>query len=100
MRCETQLPLRSQVSRPLMSTLYISHPASLNHLTPPGHPERPDRIRAIETALEKERFAALIREQAPMAEMESLLLAHPESYVVALREACPRRAGSASTRTR
>jgi acetoin utilization deacetylase AcuC-like enzyme len=73
-----------------MSTLYLSHPASLNHLTPPGHPERPDRIRAIETALEKERFGALIREQAPMAEMESLLLAHPESHVVALREACPR----------
>lgn len=73
-----------------MSTLYISHPASLAHLTPAGHPERPDRIRAIETALEKERFGALIREQAPMAEMESLTLVHPARHVVALREACPR----------
>jgi len=73
-----------------MSTLYISHPASLAHLTPAGHPERPDRIRAIETALEKERFGALIREQAPMAEMESLTLVHPDRHVVALREACPR----------
>ena len=30
-----------------MTTLLLSHPASLDHLTPPGHPERPDRIRAV-----------------------------------------------------
>jgi acetoin utilization deacetylase AcuC-like enzyme len=35
-----------------MSTLYITHPACLDHQTPFGHPERPDRIRAIERALE------------------------------------------------
>jgi acetoin utilization deacetylase AcuC-like enzyme len=69
-----------------MSTLYIAHPASLDHQTPIGHPERPDRIRAIERALEKERFTSLIREQAPMAEMESLALAHPEDYIVRLRD--------------
>jgi len=28
-----------------MSTLLITHPACLDHLTPPGHPERPDRLR-------------------------------------------------------
>ncbi|WP_230530711.1 histone deacetylase family protein [Microvirga roseola] len=73
-----------------MTTLYISHPAALAHETPLGHPERPDRIRAIERALEKERFTALVREPAPMAEMESLILAHPEDYVVRLREISPR----------
>jgi len=73
-----------------MSTLYISHPAALAHQTPLGHPERPDRILAIERALEKERFISLIREQAPMAEMESLVLAHPEEYVVKLRNISPR----------
>ncbi|WP_210497184.1 histone deacetylase family protein [Microvirga antarctica] len=73
-----------------MSTLYVTHPAALRHETPLGHPERADRIRAIETVLEKERFASLIREQAPMAEMESLTLAHPESHVVALRDLSPR----------
>ncbi len=73
-----------------MSTLYISHPAALDHQTPIGHPERPDRISAIERALEKERFASLIREQAPMAEMESLILAHPESHVVSVRDLSPR----------
>ncbi len=37
-----------------MSTLFITHPACLNHLTPSGHPERPDRLRAIDRALEDE----------------------------------------------
>ncbi|MBM6592633.1 histone deacetylase family protein [Microvirga pudoricolor] len=73
-----------------MTTLLISHTAALDHHTPIGHPERPDRIRAVEAALEQERFAALVREGAPMAEMEALTLAHPEDHVVALRDACPR----------
>ncbi|MBD2747264.1 histone deacetylase family protein [Microvirga sp. BT688] len=73
-----------------MSTLYIAHPACLDHQTPFGHPERPDRIRAIERALEKERFTSLIREQAPMAEMDSLALAHPEDHIVRLRDMSPR----------
>jgi acetoin utilization deacetylase AcuC-like enzyme len=73
-----------------MSTLYIAHPACLDHQTPLGHPERPDRIRAIERALEKERFTSLIREQAPMAEMESLALAHPEDHIRRLRDISPR----------
>jgi len=34
-----------------MTTLLVTHPACLDHLTPPGHPERPDRLRAIEKAL-------------------------------------------------
>ena len=32
-----------------MSTLLISHPACLDHQTPPGHPDRPDRMRAVES---------------------------------------------------
>jgi len=44
-----------------MTTLYITHSACLDHLTPDGHPERPDRLRAIEQALEDERFQTLAR---------------------------------------
>jgi acetoin utilization deacetylase AcuC-like enzyme len=73
-----------------MSTLYIAHPACLEHRTPLGHPERPDRIRAIERALEKERFTSLVREQAPMADIQSVALAHPEAYIVRLRDISPR----------
>jgi acetoin utilization deacetylase AcuC-like enzyme len=73
-----------------MSTLLIAHPACLNHLMPPGHPERPDRLRAIERALEAEKFSDLAREQAPMAELETVALAHPMEYVEAIREASPK----------
>lgn len=72
-----------------MSTLLISHTACLDHLTPAGHPERPDRLRAIERALEDERFQSLAREQAPMAEAELIALAHPMDYVEAIRQASP-----------
>ena len=73
-----------------MSTLLISHPACLEHLTPAGHPERPDRLRAIEQALEAEKFQPLAREQAPMAAIETIALCHPMDYIVELREASPR----------
>ena len=73
-----------------MSTLLISHPACLDHLTPAGHPERPDRLRAIEQALSDERFRPLTRLEAPMAQLESVALCHPMEYAEALREAAPR----------
>ncbi|ACA14958.1 histone deacetylase superfamily [Methylobacterium sp. 4-46] len=73
-----------------MTTLYLCHPASLDHATPHGHPERAERIRAIERALEDERFSALVREQAPRAELSVATLAHPEEYVAAIAEASPR----------
>jgi len=72
-----------------MSTLLISHPACLNHLTPPGHPERPDRLRAIDEALADERFQMLAREQAPMAEAEVIALVHPMDYIDEIRSASP-----------
>jgi acetoin utilization deacetylase AcuC-like enzyme len=72
-----------------MSTLLISHPACLNHLTGTGHPERPDRLRAVEEALSDERFQMLAREQAPMAEADVVALCHPEDYIQAIRDASP-----------
>ncbi|HEV2627609.1 MAG TPA: histone deacetylase family protein [Pseudolabrys sp.] len=72
-----------------MTTLYITHSACLDHLTPDGHPERPDRLRAIEQALEDERFQTLAREKAPMAEMETIALCHPMDYIEAIKDASP-----------
>jgi acetoin utilization deacetylase AcuC-like enzyme len=73
-----------------MTTLLLSHPACLDHLTPMGHPERPDRLRAIERVLENEKFQMLAREQAPMASLDMIALAHPMDYVEHLRDASPR----------
>jgi len=74
-----------------MSTLLITHPACLDHLTPAGHPERPDRLRAIDRALEQERFQMLARVEAPAAELDVIALCHPMEYVEAVRDATPKK---------
>jgi len=73
-----------------MSTLLITHPACLEHLMPLGHPERPDRLRAIERALEAEKFQMLLRAQAPKAAIETIALCHPMEYITQIQEASPR----------
>jgi acetoin utilization deacetylase AcuC-like enzyme len=73
-----------------MSTLLITHPACLEHLTPLGHPERPDRLRAVERALEAEKFQSLARVAAPAAPLEVIALCHPMDYIVEIRDATPR----------
>src|SRR5438874_2198885 len=72
-----------------MPTLLVTHSACLCHLTPAGHPERPDRLRAIDRALESERFQMLGRMQAPSAELDVIARCHPLDYVTALRDATP-----------
>ncbi len=72
-----------------MTTLLLTHAACLDHETPPGHPERADRIRVVERALEGERFAMLVREMAPVADFDTIALAHSRAYVDALAEASP-----------
>ena len=72
-----------------MTTLLISHPAYLNHLTPSGHPERPDRLRVVEQVLEAERFQPLAREQAPTAPLETIALCHPMEYIEMIRDNVP-----------
>jgi acetoin utilization deacetylase AcuC-like enzyme len=72
-----------------MVTRLYSHPIYLEHLTPAGHPERPDRLRAIERVLEDERFAALDRVKAPKGDPATILYAHPESFVEKVRNAIP-----------
>jgi acetoin utilization deacetylase AcuC-like enzyme len=72
-----------------MTTLLLTHPASLDHLTPPGHPERPDRIRAVDQVLAESRFDKLIREQAPEGTLDLVRLCHDEHYVDELQRVAP-----------
>jgi acetoin utilization deacetylase AcuC-like enzyme len=73
-----------------MSTLYITHPACLNHLTPSGHPERPDRLRAIDRVLEHERFQTLARVAAPEASIDDIALCHPREFIEEIAAAVPK----------
>jgi acetoin utilization deacetylase AcuC-like enzyme len=67
-----------------MATLLISHPSFLEHDTGPYHPERPDRLRAILSALEDPAFDGLVRLAAPEASMEEMTRVHPQDYVEAI----------------
>ena len=72
-----------------MATLLVSHPACLEHDMGEGHPERPDRYRAVERALEAETFQPLARETAPRATKDALIRVHPLEYVEALERLSP-----------
>lgn len=73
-----------------MTTLLITHPACLDHQTPPGHPERPDRLRVIDEILAEERFQMLAREYAPTAAREAVERCHPPEYVAEIEAVSPR----------
>ena len=74
-----------------MTTLHITHPCFLEHDTGPGHPERPDRMRAIDKALSHEVFKTLERAEAPLREdvEQWIALAHPQAYIDAVKRARP-----------
>ena len=62
-------------------TLIFEHDICLEHDMGPGHPERPDRLRAIQLALAEPEFASLERREAPLADWSQVALVHPQSYI-------------------
>ncbi len=71
--------------------LYFSHPACLEHdpgIGLPGHPERPERLRAIEVALDERDWLGWERREAPAADAEELMLVHPREHVERIRDLC------------
>ncbi len=74
-----------------MPTLLITHPCFVDHDTGPGHPERPDRMRAIDRVLAHDYFDDLVREEAPLRGdiEEQILLAHPKRYLDMIKDARP-----------
>jgi acetoin utilization deacetylase AcuC-like enzyme len=73
---------RNAIAAPLL----FSHRSSLEHDTGFGHPERADRIRAIEAELEHRDWLGWERRESPPATLEQLLAVHPQSHVDAVRE--------------
>ncbi|HEX2449110.1 MAG TPA: histone deacetylase family protein [Methyloceanibacter sp.] len=74
-----------------MTTLLLTHPACLQHDTGYGHPERADRLRAIDDALAAPAFKALKREEAPRADLAAIERLHPKAYVEMVHAATPAR---------
>ncbi|CAN7349210.1 histone deacetylase family protein [Agrobacterium genomosp. 3 str. CIP 111-78] len=76
-----------------MATRLYEHPIFLEHITPEGHPERPDRLRSLNIALEHPNFERLIRKEAPQANEDAVLLAHPEEHLLAVMRQIPQEDG-------
>ncbi|HVV93895.1 MAG TPA: histone deacetylase family protein [Hyphomicrobiales bacterium] len=70
-------------------TLFLTHPAFLQHQVTRGHPERPERLVAINAALGAPAFAVLDRATPTPAPVETAELVHDPAYVAALAEARP-----------
>jgi len=66
-----------------MTTVLMTHPAFVKHDTGQGHPERADRMRAIDKALQGEDFASLVRREAPLRDDDTtyIALAHRDTYI-------------------
>jgi acetoin utilization deacetylase AcuC-like enzyme len=67
-----------------MTTGLFTHDACLRHVTPPGHPERVERLQAVIAGLGGDAFSALRHFDAPPAGRDVLLAVHDETLVDAI----------------
>jgi acetoin utilization deacetylase AcuC-like enzyme len=72
-----------------MTTLVFSHPSSLAHDTPAGHPERVDRIRAVNAVLGSPLLRGIVRRDAPLGTDDHARLAHTAEHVQRMRALSP-----------
>jgi acetoin utilization deacetylase AcuC-like enzyme len=70
-------------------TILFTHPDCVLHNPGPGHPERPERLKAVLVALDHPDFAALDRREAPLATEEQIARVHDASFVHTLLERVP-----------
>ena len=66
--------------------LFYTHPAFAGHVTPPGHPERVDRLRAVEDGV---RGLQVTRREAPLAALDEVTRCHPRAYADRIAAAIP-----------
>jgi len=76
------MPPQPGVAEP---AVYVRHPSSLEHDTG-MHPERAERIPAIERELERRGWPGLRRLEAPAVDPDALRAVHPDRYVRWIQE--------------
>lgn len=69
-----------------MTTAFYTHDDAMLHVTPPGHPERVDRLHAVAAGLAG---MPLDRREAPLADEADILRCHPAAHLDAVRAAVP-----------
>jgi acetoin utilization deacetylase AcuC-like enzyme len=70
-----------------VETVWLRHDSSLEHDIP-GHPERPERIRALEATMARDGWFGASLQEAPCVERDLLTVVHPESYVARIEALC------------
>ena len=70
--------------------MFFSHPSSLEHETGHGHPERVDRMHAIDAELQRRDWLGFDRREAPAATTEQLVAVHSPEHVETVRETSAR----------
>jgi acetoin utilization deacetylase AcuC-like enzyme len=71
--------------------IYFNHPACLEHdprAFSPGHPDTPERLRALEQALAARAWPEWEWREAPAASDAQIELVHPSAHVAMVRELC------------
>ncbi len=71
-----------------MTVALYTHQDMFDHRPGEGHPESPERLRAVSDAL-SDSDLDLAPNDAPLAEAGDLLLAHDEAYVQLIERAAP-----------
>jgi acetoin utilization deacetylase AcuC-like enzyme len=71
----------------MANCIFFSHPASIEHDTGP-HPERRERIVAIERHLDETGWFGFERRESPRVDRALLETCHDEGYVAALQRLC------------
>lgn len=67
--------------------LLFTHPSMLDHVGPPGHPERPERLASVLKALDG---MPLDRREAPFAARAAVERVHPSAFVSAIEGVFPK----------
>ena len=73
-----------------MTTAYITHADCLRHEMGVGHPESPDRLRAVNESVAKSGLLEVLRSlEAPLADARDIKRVHDASYVDLIYENAP-----------
>jgi acetoin utilization deacetylase AcuC-like enzyme len=76
----------------MVKAAYLSHPSSQLHEMGAGHPECPQRVRAIEQQLRAEGLLARMQSiEAPAASLDQLARVHDDGYLDSIMAAAPTR---------
>ena len=73
-----------------MTTLLYSHPICIEHDPGRGHPECPDRLRAVMAGLAESEFKKLDRQEAPIIDLKEIERVHKPFYIEQIFENMPK----------